>query len=85
VAQDERSACTTTGKADNAAMARVGNDGKNNKNNKGKKESSTRGERLAAALRENLHRRKAQERGRASPATDTTKNGSRVPPDDSDH
>jgi hypothetical protein len=59
-------------------MARVGNDNKN------EKESSRRGERLGAALRENLHRRKARERGRAPPATDTTKNG-RIPPDDSDH
>jgi hypothetical protein len=65
-----------TGQADNAAMAHVGRD------SKGKKESSGRSQRLAAALRENLRRRKAQERGRGSPATDTAKNSGQAPHDD---
>ena len=55
------------------------------KDNKNKKESRDRGERLAAALRENLYRRKARERGRASPATGSTKNGAPVPNRDGDH
>jgi len=54
------------------------------KDNKNKKESRER-ERLAAALRENLRRRKAQERGRASQAADTTKSGGQAPRDDRNH
>jgi hypothetical protein len=42
-------------------MARPG------ENDKKPKKSGGRGERLAAALRENLRRRKAQERGRVAP------------------
>jgi len=42
-------------------MVRVGKDNKN------EKQSGSRDERLAAALRENLQRRKAQKRGRGSP------------------
>jgi hypothetical protein len=59
-------------------MARAGKDNRN------ENESIRRGERLAAALRENLRRRKAQERGRSSPATDTGKSEPRVPPDEDD-
>ena len=51
------------------------------KTNKDEKKSSGRSERLAAALRENLRRRKARERGRGSPATDTAKNRGQVPHD----
>jgi hypothetical protein len=40
----------------------------NEKSNKDKK-SDNRSQRLAAELRENLRRRKAQERGRKAPAT----------------
>jgi hypothetical protein len=57
-------------------MVRVGKDNKNEKQSRG------RDERLAAALRENLHRRKAQERGRGSPATGITKGKNRVPEND---
>jgi hypothetical protein len=38
-------------------------------NHSKKRKSGSRSERLAAALRENLHRRKAQERARVTPAS----------------
>jgi hypothetical protein len=57
-------------------MARVGKDIKN------EKQSGGRNERLAAALRENLHRRKAQERGRGSPVAGSPKGKEQVPEND---
>jgi len=42
---------------------------------KDSKKPAGRGERLAAALRENLRRRKAQERGRASSTSDAEEGG----------
>ena len=42
---------------------------------KDRKETSGRSQRLAAALRENLRRRKAQERGRASSTSDAEEGG----------
>jgi hypothetical protein len=50
-------ACEAARPADNAAMTRAGDDEKT-------KPSGSRAERLAVALRENLRRRKAQERER---------------------
>jgi len=52
------------------------------KDNKNEKQSGGRNERLAAALRENLRRRKAQERGRVSPAAGSPKDKNRVPEND---
>jgi len=57
-------------------MVRAGKDDTN------EKQSGVRNERLAAALRENLRRRKAQERGRASPVADMPKDKDRVPQND---
>ncbi|HXZ45765.1 MAG TPA: hypothetical protein VEH02_03445 [Pseudolabrys sp.] len=57
-------------------MVRVGKDNKN------EKQSGGRNQRLTAALRENLRRRKAQERGRGSPAAGTPKDKDRVPEND---
>jgi hypothetical protein len=57
-------------------MTRVG------KNDDNEKKSSSRSKRLATALRENLRRRKAQERGRGLPAADTAKDGGPVPRND---
>jgi len=62
--------------ADNEAMNR------NNKSGDTKK-SGNRSERLALALRENLRRRKTQERGRGvSPAIEPPKKRNSVPDDD---
>jgi hypothetical protein len=52
------------------------------KNDSHEKKSGSRGERLAAALRENLRRRKAQERGRGSPPANIAKNRGPVPRND---
>jgi hypothetical protein len=57
VAQGKGAACEAGCAADNAAMKRTGGDKKT-------KAAGGRAERLAAALRENLRRRKAQERER---------------------
>src|SRR5476649_2154859 len=58
-AQGKASTCATVGPADNGVMTRVSEDDR-----KAKKAS-----RLAAALRENLRRRKAQERQRGAPSS----------------
>ena len=55
--QGKDAACEADYPADNADMTRAGDDEKT-------KPSGTRAARLAAALRENLRRRKAQERRR---------------------
>lgn len=52
-----------TASDDKATMTAANNDGKSGKSGKTAK-SGGRGDRLAAALRENLRRRKAQARGR---------------------
>jgi len=57
-------------------MVRVGKDNKNDK------QSGGRNERLRAALRENLRRRKAQERGRGSSASPPPEGKDRVPEND---
>lgn len=56
-------------------MGRVGD------NNDAKKAGNREG-RLAAALRENLRRRKAQERGRSAPATESPKKPGSAPRED---
>jgi hypothetical protein len=53
--------CATECQADNAAMTRMGD------TDKKPEKTGSRSKRLAAALRENLRRRKAQERGREAP------------------
>jgi hypothetical protein len=58
LAQGKASTCEAAGLADNAAMTRASEDDR-----KAKKTG-----RLAAALRENLRRRKAQERQRGAPS-----------------
>lgn len=60
-AQGKGSSCEAAGLADNDAMTRAG------KNHQKPDKSGGRSERLAAALRENLRRRKAQERQRGAP------------------
>ena len=57
--------CNARGQADNAAAMT------NQKSDKDKKADSR--QRLAAELRENLRRRKVQERGRKAPAGEGTK------------
>jgi hypothetical protein len=59
VTQGNDAACEAVAAVDNAAMKRAGDDEKT-------KPSGGRAERLAAALRENLRRRKAQERKRSA-------------------
>ena len=56
--------CEAAGQADNDAMTRKAEDGKK------PTKSGDRSTRLAAALRENLRRRKAQERQRSAPTSD---------------
>lgn len=56
-------ACAAAQRADNDAMTRDGNGKKPSK----AKQTGGRSARLAAALRENLRRRKAQERQRSAP------------------
>jgi len=59
------------------AMTRIGD------NDKKTRKSGARAARLAAALRENLRRRKAQERGRgAEPAPDARSGPAQAPHDD---
>jgi hypothetical protein len=57
-------------------MTRFDENGKNPKNQQKSSAPNSRDARLAAALRENLRRRKAQERGRGASAED----GSLPPP-----
>ena len=52
------------------------------KDNKNEKQSGRRSERLAAALRENLRRRKAQERGRGPSAPGVPQGKDQVPEND---
>jgi hypothetical protein len=59
----------------NAAMTRSG------KSHDNAKKPASREARLAAALRENLRRRKAQERGRGAPAEGDTGGEPGKPPD----
>jgi hypothetical protein len=58
-ARQSLKACETARAADNGGMAQTGEDDKK------PKKSGDRDKRLKAALRENLRRRKAQERGRS--------------------
>ena len=71
MAQDDRAACAGAGAADNAAMTRGGSDSS--------KASGARAERLKAALRDNLKRRKAQAKARAQAAGES-RNKSGPPP-----
>jgi hypothetical protein len=67
--------CNARGRADNAGAMT------DQKSGKGRKAES-RSQRLAAELRENLRRRKAQERGRKAPATDEGTKRPGFPPRD---
>ncbi len=76
MAQGIGSACEVSRRTDNEAMARIGKD-----KNAGK--TGSRDARLAAALRENLRRRKAQERARGpSPEADSSEKPNPTPHDD---
>ena len=60
-------------------MARIDEDDKKPKKPKEPKQSGGRSARLAAALRENLRRRKAQERRRGAPTPGPSTKPARVP------
>lgn len=67
--------CNARGQADNAATMSDQKSGQDRK-------ADSRSQRLAAELRENLRRRKAQERGRKAPAAGAGSKRPALPPRD---